>query len=83
MLTLGARSRVPPQTTTTFSVSMTCNGCVNAVKRILGKMEGVTDIKTDVDAKVVEVTGSADPQTMLQALKKWGDAAGKTVALRT
>jgi hypothetical protein len=32
---------------------MTCEGCANAVKRILGKVEGVTGVDTDVAAKEV------------------------------
>jgi copper chaperone CopZ len=66
---------------TVFNVSMSCQGCANAVKRILGKMEGVEAIDADVPAQKVTVTGSAAPDAMLEALKKWADAAGKSVAL--
>eukprot|EP01041_Mallomonas_annulata_P007575 gene7575-15529_t len=40
---------------TSFKVGMTCEGCANAVKRILGKFPGVTDIVTDVESKIVQV----------------------------
>lgn len=58
---------------------MTCEGCSNAVKRVLGKVEGVTAVDTDVAAKLVTVKGTASQDVCLAALKKWGDAAGKTV----
>jgi copper chaperone len=59
---------------------MTCEGCAGAVKRLLGKIEGVTSVTTDVAAKSVVVMGST-PQALLEALQKWGTAAGKSVAL--
>lgn len=62
---------------------MTCEGCSGAVKRILGKIEGVSAVETDVQAKRVVVTGTAAPEAMLAALKKWGDASGKQVELQT
>lgn len=70
-----------PLVTTVFDVGMTCEGCAGAVKRILGKIDGVQETITDVGAKKVTVKGTADPQVMLSALKKWGDAAGKKVEL--
>ena len=99
-------------------------GCANAVKRILGKLEGecsyihmrwsrmhlsgvtgscvhlslwrmyvcrhiyqrhtgVSSIDANVEEKkvVVESTGATSAEDMLAALKKWGEASGKTVAL--
>ena len=69
--------------TTTFNVGMTCGGCANAVTKVLNKIEGVLSINTLVDDKKVIVTheSKATPEEMLKALKKWGDAAGKTVEL--
>ena len=63
---------------------MTCGGCANAVKRILKKMDGVTEIDADVEKKLVTVdhADAVTPQQMLEALKKWADAAGKSVELR-
>jgi len=47
-------------------------GCASAVKRILGKMDGVTDVQTNVEAKTVVVTAndSVSPQAMLEKLQK-------------
>ena len=60
---------------------MTCEGCANAVKRILGKLEGVTAVTTDVATKTVVVTGGPGGEAMVEALSKWAAAANKTVAL--
>ena len=64
-----------------FRVGMTCEGCANAVKRVLGKQEGVTSVVTDVAAKHVTVhgAGARDPR-VLEALQKWAAASGKEVA---
>lgn len=47
-------------------------GCASAVKRILGKIDGVNDVQTDVAAKtvVVEADPSVSPQLMLEKLQK-------------
>lgn len=70
-------------TETRFSVGMTCEGCASAVKRILGKIEGVTDIQTDVEAKsvIVQADESVSPHLMLEKLQAWSAASGKSVAL--
>ena len=62
---------------------MTCRGCANAVKRILKKMDGVTEIDANVETKLVIVdhTDAVTSQQMLDALKKWSDASGKSVEL--
>eukprot|EP00970_Alexandrium_tamarense_P018894 scaffold13563_cov267-Alexandrium_tamarense.AAC.7 len=56
-------------------------GCASAVKRILGKVEGVTDIQTNVEAKSVAVThgDSVSKQEMLEKLQKGADDVYNTV----
>ncbi|GKY91728.1 cytosolic copper metallochaperone [Mayamaea pseudoterrestris] len=68
---------------TKFEVGMTCSGCADAIKRILGKIDGVQSIDANVDTKIVTVQAdpSVSPQYMLEKLEKWGTAAKKTVAL--
>jgi len=53
------------------------------VKRILGKIDGVESIETDVESKavVVQHDPSVTPELMLEKLKKWGDASGKSVEM--
>ena len=66
----------------TFNVGMICGGCEGAVRRVLGKVEGVGALQIDVAAKrVVVVGGTAPPAALLAALQKWGTAAGKSVEL--
>jgi len=62
---------------------MTCGGCASAVKRILGKVDGVHSVVADVATKLVVVTSddSADKQLMLEKLQKYGAASGKSVEL--
>ncbi len=54
-------------------------------RRILGKLEGVSRIATDVGAKSVVVSlAQGSPTTkeaLLEALQKWGKAAAKSVEL--
>ncbi|KAL7560698.1 hypothetical protein ACA910_021432 [Epithemia clementina (nom. ined.)] len=68
---------------TKFNVGMTCEGCSNAVKRILKKIEGVQSVDADLEGKTVTVEAdpSVSPESMLEALKKWGSASGKHVEL--
>ncbi|CAM9773028.1 unnamed protein product [Heterosigma akashiwo] len=62
---------------------MTCDGCANACKRILGKLPGVSSVATDVAAQKVVVTGNGETpaDTMLEMLLKWSEASGKSVEL--
>ncbi|CEG44365.1 copper transport protein atox1 [Plasmopara halstedii] len=66
---------------TEFKVGMTCEGCSSACTRILTKIEGVTDVKCDIEKQQILVEGDADTNTMLEALLKWSKASGKTVEL--
>ena len=66
-----------------FKVGMTCGGCSGAVTRILGKIEGVSNIDANIEAKLVKVTceDSVENQVMLDALLKWAEASKKEVQL--
>ena len=59
---------------------MTCDGCAAAVKRVLGRVAGVSSVETDVAAQLVVVRGTCANEPVLYALKKWGDATGKSVS---
>ena len=58
-------------------------GCASAVKRILTKIDGVTNIETNVTTKSVIVThgDSVSPTELLDKLTKWSQASGKSVTL--
>lgn len=60
--------------TTELKVEMMCEGCVGAVKRILGKMEGVDSFDVALETKKVTVTGSVEPSAVIEKLNKAGKA---------
>ncbi|XP_034935322.1 copper transport protein ATOX1 [Chelonus insularis] len=55
-----------------FDVEMTCEGCSNAVERVLGKKTGIDNIKIDLPNKKVFVTSSLPKEEILETLKKTG-----------
>lgn len=69
--------------TVNFKVGMTCGGCSGAIERILSKIEGVQNVNTNLETKLVVVTceDTVETQTLLDALLKWSAASKKTVEL--
>ncbi|MBA0630023.1 hypothetical protein Godav_002158 [Gossypium davidsonii] len=51
---------------------MSCQGCVGAVKRVLGKMEGVESYEVDLEQQKVTVKGNVQPDAVLQTVSKTG-----------
>ncbi|OEL25640.1 Copper transport protein ATX1 [Dichanthelium oligosanthes] len=51
---------------------MSCEGCVGAVKRVLGKMEGVESYEVDIKEQKVTVKGNVTPDAVLQTVSKTG-----------
>ncbi len=50
---------------------MTCEGCANAAKRVLGKLgSDVLSVETDVANNSVVVTSTLPEQTILETLQK-------------
>ncbi|CAJ1936754.1 unnamed protein product [Cylindrotheca closterium] len=68
---------------TKFNAGMTCGGCSGAVERILNKVDGVTSVVTNVEAKsvVVDHDESVTADFLLEKLLKWSNATGKEVSL--
>ncbi|KAH7300943.1 hypothetical protein KP509_23G004900 [Ceratopteris richardii] len=60
--------------TVELKVAMSCQGCVGAVKRVLGKMEGVEKYDIDLDSQKVTVTGNVKPDDVLATVSKTGKA---------
>lgn len=52
-----------------YSVAMSCGGCLGAVERALGKLDGVTEVKTDLGTQLVDVT-TTDQLSYDQVLEK-------------
>ncbi|XP_009619825.1 copper transport protein ATX1 isoform X1 [Nicotiana tabacum] len=58
--------------TVVLKVGMSCQGCVGAVKRVLGKMEGVENFDIDLKEQKVTVKGNVQPEAVLQTVSKTG-----------
>ncbi|KAF2294115.1 hypothetical protein GH714_007642 [Hevea brasiliensis] len=58
--------------TVVLKVGMSCQGCVGAVKRVLGKMEGVESYEIDLKEQKVTVKGNVQPDVVLQTVSKTG-----------
>ncbi|XWS56331.1 hypothetical protein CRYUN_Cryun09bG0076700 [Craigia yunnanensis] len=58
--------------TVVLKVGMSCQGCVGAVKRVLGKMEGVESYEVDLKEQKVTVKGNVQPDAVLQTVSKTG-----------
>ena len=69
---------------TLFNAGMTCGGCAKAVTRILNKIDGVSEVVTSVEDKLITVehAESVDKNTLLEALMKWSAASGKSIELK-
>ena len=58
--------------TVVLKVGMSCQGCVGAVKRVLGKMEGVESFDINMEEQKVTVKGNVQPEAVLQTVSKTG-----------
>ncbi|KAG9139051.1 hypothetical protein Leryth_027377 [Lithospermum erythrorhizon] len=58
--------------TVVLKVGMSCQGCVGAVKRVLGKMDGVESFDIDLEEQKVTVKGNVKPEAVLQTVSKTG-----------
>lgn len=54
---------------------MTCQGCVNAVTRVLSKVPGADGVQVDLAAGRAMVQGNADPAALIAAVRKAGYGA--------
>jgi copper chaperone len=60
--------------TTVLKVAMSCQGCVGAVKRAIGKLEGVESYDIDIKEQKVTVVGNLKPEVVLDRVAKTGKA---------
>ena len=54
---------------------MTCQGCVNAVTRVLSRVSGAQNVTVDLAAGRAVVLGDAPPDALLAAVRKAGYGA--------
>ncbi|GMM52100.1 copper metallochaperone [Starmerella bacillaris] len=66
-----------------FEVTMTCEGCVNAVNRVLNRLDGVQKVGISLEEQKVEVVtdDSLEYQTVYDTIAKTGKkiTSGKTL----
>jgi copper chaperone CopZ len=55
-----------------FRVTMTCEGCQNAVVRALKKLNGISEVSIDLPGQKVVVKGSCSVDDMFKAIEKTG-----------
>ena len=60
-----------------FKVDVTCDGCANAVKRILNRMNGVTNVDIEEMYVRVDHTDAVTKENIKEELVRWSDAAGQ------
>ena len=58
---------------------MTCDGCVNAVTRVLSRVPGAAEVHVSLESGRADVAGTANPAQLLEAVRK----AGYGAALQT
>jgi copper chaperone CopZ len=49
-----------------------CGGCVNSIKTVLLKIDGVQNVSIDKDSETVTIDGTAEKTILVQALSKLG-----------
>ncbi|XP_028196774.1 heavy metal-associated isoprenylated plant protein 37-like [Glycine soja] len=58
-----------------LKVRMNCQGCINKVRKVLQKVEGVCKVDINAEEQKAIVTGIVDPSTLVQKLVKFGKHA--------
>ncbi|OIT19860.1 PREDICTED: uncharacterized protein LOC109220940 [Nicotiana attenuata] len=58
-----------------LKVQIHCHGCMRKVKKLLTRIEGVYQVKMDVEEQVVIVYGNVDAATLIKKLNKSGKHA--------
>ncbi|KAJ5896255.1 uncharacterized protein N7473_005654 [Penicillium subrubescens] len=57
---------------TTFSVPMTCEGCVKDVSTTLSKLDGIKKVEANLKDQLVFVEGTAPPSSIVTAIQNTG-----------
>lgn len=52
--------------------SMHCGGCVSTVEKAAHSTEGVKSVRTNLGKKLVEITGTVDPNVVIQSISETG-----------
>lgn len=67
------------QRTTVYAPDIECEGCANAIRRVVGGLAGVLEVRVDVPARTVSVSHEAEVsrETIVAALEQAGFPARK------
>ena len=57
-----------------FVPTMHCKKCQATIESVLKPIEGTRYVRVDLDARRVDVGGTADPEVLAEALRKVGFA---------
>ncbi|KAK9817325.1 hypothetical protein WJX74_004421 [Apatococcus lobatus] len=55
-----------------LKVGMTCGGCEAAVRKVLGKLDGVQSVDVDLPSQKVLVKGDVTPEAVVSQVSKTG-----------
>ena len=65
----------------TFNAEMVCDGCSGAITNIFKKVDGVSEVKIDMDGQKVTVEGAGlNEDDLFEKLQTWGTSADKKVS---
>jgi copper chaperone CopZ len=62
-----------------FYVEMSCEGCKNAIEKIINKIPGQKNIDFDMIKNIVTINGDLKVDIVMEVLNKWGIASNKRV----
>ena len=66
-----------------FHVGMTCDGCSNAIKKLLSSEKYIESFELSVPDQYLKVTGPEGiEQNVIDRLTKWANASKKELAFR-
>ncbi|KAF4766272.1 hypothetical protein HAV15_010835 [Penicillium sp. str.  len=57
---------------TTFSVPMTCEGCVKSISNSLHSLEGINKVEANLKDQLVFIEGTAPPSSIVTAIESTG-----------
>jgi len=60
--------------TVVLKVAMSCKGCVGAVQRAIGKLDGVENYDINLEEQKVTIKGNVKPDVVLDRIAKTGKA---------
>ncbi|PWA55766.1 heavy metal-associated domain, HMA [Artemisia annua] len=63
------KPKEPQSTTVVLKISLHCDGCIQKIKRIISKIDGVESVKPDANKNLVTVKGTMNMKELIPYLK--------------